>query len=300
MQNTEGTPSTVPPLSREQKAKLLALAKAKGMKPKAAGKRESLLPAPRVEGGMPLAPVQRGLWFLSQMESQAPERYLLGIAYRLRGRLNLVALRAALDRIVARHEALRTRVVNAAGTPRQHIGLADIGFSLEIRTLSNASEPLPPFTFRPEPEQGPLVGGQLVYLGDNEHLLRIALHHLIADGWSLGIFLRELNVLYTAFSQGLPDPLSPLPIHYADYAVWQQAQLSGERLEVQRRYWRTQLQGAPTCLALPSDRPRPRMQDVDGACAAVTLEAPLVNGLKALAQRHGGTLFMALLGGWRR
>ncbi|OSN00424.1 non-ribosomal peptide synthetase [Lonsdalea populi] len=298
MQNKEATPSSVQPLSREQKAKLLALAKAKGMKSKGAGRIQPIPPAPRVEGGMPLAPVQRGLWFLSQMESSAPDRYLLGMAYRLSGRLNTVALQAALNRIVARHEILRTRVTNVAGTPRQHIAPADTGFVLEMRTLSDASAPLPHFTLRPDPEQGPLLGGQLVCLGEDEHLLRIALHHLIADGWSLGIFLRELNVLYTAFSQGLPDPLPPLPIQYADYAAWQHAELRGDRLEAQRNYWRTQLRGAPTCLALPTDRPRPRMQDDDGACVSVTLDAKLLNGMQALARRHGCTLFMTLLAGW--
>ncbi|MFP1890397.1 amino acid adenylation domain-containing protein [Lonsdalea quercina] len=298
MQNTEETSSSVQPLTREQKAKLLALAKAKGLKPKAAGSRQPIPLAPRVEGGMPLAPVQRGLWFMSQMESQAPERYLLSMAYRFSGQVDTVALQAALDRIVARHEILRTRVVNVAGTPRQLIASADSGFALEIRTLSDASEPLPDFTLRPDPEAGLLLGGQLVCLGEGECLLRIALHHLIADGWSLGIFLHELNALYTAFSEGQADPLPPLPIQYADYAAWQHAQLSGEALETQRDYWRTQLRGAPTCLALPTDRPRPRIQDYDGACASVTLDAKLLGEMKALARRHGCTLFMTLLAGW--
>src|SRR5205823_8561896 len=126
--------------------------------------------------------------------------------------------------------------------------------------------------------------------------LLLTLHHIVADGWSMGVLVRELSALYQAFSAGAPWPLARLPIQYADFAQWQRRWLSGEVLEGQLGYWQQQLAGAPALLELPTDRPRPAVQSFRGASVAFGLEAELTQGLKALSQRAGVTLFMTLLG----
>ncbi|MBJ7311023.1 amino acid adenylation domain-containing protein, partial [Rugamonas sp. CCM 8940] len=145
---------------------------------------------------------------------------------------------------------------------------------------------------------GPLIRGLLLRLDADQHMLLIDQHHIISDGWSLGVLVREVSALYTAFSQGQDDPLAPLAIQYADYAVWQRAWLQGDALQAQLDYWKGRLADAPELLALPSDFPRPEVQDHAGASVDFALSAELTGGLKQLSQRHGSTLFMTLLAGW--
>uniref|UniRef100_UPI00068B5399 non-ribosomal peptide synthetase n=1 Tax=Andreprevotia chitinilytica TaxID=396808 RepID=UPI00068B5399 len=256
---------------------------------------------------LPLSWSQQRLWFLDQLDANAGAAYHMPAGLQLLGQLDRAALLAALDRIVARHEALRTRFPSVAGQPVQVIAPADTGFSLaehDLRSLhgqaqqdavqrlaANASEPF-------DLAHGPLIRGQLLQLADDDHLLLINQHHIISDGWSIGVLVREVSALYAAFSQGQADPLPPLTIQYADYAVWQRQWLQGEVLQNQRDFWRDHLLGAPALLELPTDRPRPATQSYAGGQVSLTLPAALTAKLRQLSQRHGATLFMSLLAGW--
>ncbi|RYE87063.1 MAG: non-ribosomal peptide synthetase, partial [Oxalobacteraceae bacterium] len=135
-------------------------------------------------------------------------------------------------------------------------------------------------------------------LRDDEHILLVTQHHIVSDGWSIGVMVRELGALYAAFSQGRGDPLEPLPLQYADYAAWQRAHLQGEVLAAQSAFWKAHLDGAPTLLSMPTDRPRPARQSYAGASLTLDLPAPLTAALRALGQRHGSTMFMVMMAGW--
>ncbi|HEV2146473.1 MAG TPA: amino acid adenylation domain-containing protein, partial [Longimicrobiaceae bacterium] len=255
---------------------------------------------------LPLSFAQQRLWFLEQMGGVG-NAYHVPWRLRLRGELDRAALRQALDRIVARHEALRTTFSLAGGEPVQRIApVEESRFSLvehDLRGEADAEEELrcllveewsAPFDL----ERGPLIRGRLVRLGEDEHVLQVTMHHVVSDGWSMGVFTRELSALYAAFGRGEADPLPELPVQYADYAVWQRRWVEGEVLRQQAEYWRWTLSGAPELLELPADRPRPVVQDHAGASLGVALDEELTAGLKALSRRQGTTLFMTLLAGW--
>ncbi|HEX9935693.1 MAG TPA: amino acid adenylation domain-containing protein, partial [Longimicrobium sp.] len=255
---------------------------------------------------LPLSFAQQRLWFIERLEG-AGAAYHITERRRLRGELDRGALRRALDRIVARHEALRTVFAEVDGAPVQRVAPAEESpFHLaehdlrghaeggaELRRLM-AEEADSPFDL----ERGPLIRGRLVRIGDEDHVLLITMHHIVSDGWSMDVFTRELSVLYDAFRAGEPDPLPALPIQYADYAVWQRKWVEGEVLQAQAEYWTQTLGGAPELLELPADRARPARQDFAGGTVGVELDAELTAGVKALAARHGATVFMTLLAGW--
>ncbi|WP_143707540.1 amino acid adenylation domain-containing protein, partial [Xenorhabdus ehlersii] len=257
---------------------------------------------------LPLSFAQQRLWFLSQLDPAASQAYHLPAALRLTGSLNHHALAVALDRLVARHESLRTRFILIEGQPYQYIEPADIGFTLSCHNLCQLDPAL--HTHRVDEliqlesqtlfdfAQGPLIRGQLLQLADKEHVLLLTLHHIITDGWSLSVLVRELGIFYRAALDGNEDPLPPLPIQYADYAVWQHVQLQETTLATQRDFWCAQLEGVPTLLTLPTDRPRPAIQTYVGGQASFQLDAALLASLKELGQRHNSTLFMTLLAGW--
>ncbi|MBW8849057.1 MAG: AMP-binding protein, partial [Burkholderiales bacterium] len=146
--------------------------------------------------------------------------------------------------------------------------------------------------------QAPLIRAVLLKLAAQDHILLLSMHHIVSDGWSMGVLVNEFSTLYAAFSTGLPDPLPALPIQYADFAAWQHRWISGALLQRQLEFWRAHLLGAPALLELPTDRPRPPVQDHAGATLDFALEPALSAQLKALAQRHGCTLFMTLLAAW--
>ncbi|MDO8052422.1 condensation domain-containing protein, partial [Janthinobacterium sp. SUN211] len=243
-------------------------------------------------GALPLSWSQQRLWFLAQLDDAASAAYHMPAALRLSGRLDRAALKATLDRIVARHESLRTTFVLDDGQPMQHIAPAGVGFALAEQDISlldvNAQELAitrigeqtmsAPFDL----SRGPLIRGQLLRLGPEEHILFVNQHHIITDGWSIGLLVREVSMLYTALSQGRDDPLPPLPLQYADYAVWQRAWLQGDVLQAQVDYWQQHLAGAPALLALPLDRQRPEVQSYRGASAGFSIPATLTQALKQL------------------
>ncbi|WP_425274976.1 amino acid adenylation domain-containing protein [Pseudomonas corrugata] len=265
--------------------------------------RPDIMPVSR-EQALPLSFAQQRLWFLAQLDN-ASAAYHIPTGLRLRGALDTAALGRALDRIVARHEALRTTFVQGQEV-EQRIAPADIGFALQRHDLSahpDAEAELSRMAGQEARQvfdlsRGPLARGRLVRMGDADHVLLVTLHHIVSDGWSADVLTRELGVLYAAFSQGQDDPLPALPVQYADYAVWQRRWLSGEVLSRQERYWQDTLAGAPALLTLPTDRPRPAQQDHSGHAVGIAFDEALTEGLKALSQRHGATLFMTVMAAW--
>ncbi|QSX79617.1 non-ribosomal peptide synthetase [Agrilutibacter solisilvae] len=257
---------------------------------------------------IPLSWAQQRLWFLDQLDQAAGAAYHVSAALRLSGKLDRAALQASLDRIVARHENLRTCFASVDGTPRQVIAPENVGFTMVEQDVSALdaraqAEALADITAREagapfDLATGPLIRGRLLRLSEQEHVMLVTQHHIISDGWSNGVLVREVSALYTAFSQGQPDPLPPLQIQYADYAAWQRQWLQGDVLRRQLDFWRDHLGGAPALLELPIDRPRPPVQGYAGDFVEVDLSDELSAGLRALSQRHGVTMFMTLLAAW--
>jgi amino acid adenylation domain-containing protein len=263
--------------------------------------------------GLPVTPTRRDcplelsfaqqrLWFLSQFEG-ASEAYHIAGGLRLLGSLDRIALRRALDRIVARHEVLRTTFSEVDGQPVQIIGPAETGFllrehdmrfapdrSVALERLA-ADEAGQPFDL----EHGPLIRGRLAQLDHDDHALLVTMHHIVSDGWSMGILINELNALYRAYCEGGEAALPDLPIQYADYAAWQRQWLQGAVLGTQIDYWRRQLGGELPVLALPTDKTRPDQQTHRGAEVSLLLPATLLEPLKALSLNLNCTLFMTLL-----
>ena len=258
-------------------------------------------------GQVPLSYTQQRLWFLHQLDAAAGAAYHMPVAWRLRGALQAGALRLALDALPRRHAILRTHFGASDGVPHQVAG-APFAFPLRQEDLSAlapaqreaaaqalcAEEIARPFDLA----RGPLLRALLLRESADEHTLLLVQHHIISDGWSLGILCGELAALYAAFSANLPDPLPPPALQYADYARWQRHAAHAAPLRAQQAYWRAQLDGAPALLALPLDHPRPARQSYRGARLAIALEAPLADALRRLSARHGATLFMTLLAGW--
>ncbi len=252
---------------------------------------------------LPLSFSQQRLWFLDQYEPSSSV-YNIATAHRLRGALDVDALERSLSEIVRRHEALRTRfsvegeepvqVISPAG--RFSLSVVDLGqFSddereREAQRLATA-EAQRPFDL----SEGQLFRASLLRLGEEDYILLCTMHHIVSDGWSMGVLYRELSVLYQAFTQRKPPPLPDLAIQYSDYAVWQREWLKGEKLEGQLSYWKKQLEGASAVLNLPTDRPRPALQSYRGKRQSIELSKELTQGLKALTRKEGVTLFMTLL-----
>ncbi|WP_442806172.1 non-ribosomal peptide synthetase [Streptomyces sp. NBC_01317] len=252
---------------------------------------------------------QQRLWFLSQMRG-ASQAYNEAMAYRLRGPLDRAVLGRALDALVSRHEALRTRLVAVEGEVFQRIDPPDTGYTLVVDDLTGCAdaeerlvalqgeEAATPFDL----SRGPLVRGRLVVLGAREHVLLLTMHHTVFDGQSMDIMLRELGPVYTAFVRGADDPPAPPAAQYADYARRQRAEAeaasSGGEPAAHAAYWKEHLAGAPPLLTLPTDRPRPAEQDYRGGRVRVALDEELTTALRGLARRNGGTLFVAVLTGW--
>ncbi|HLJ34874.1 MAG TPA: amino acid adenylation domain-containing protein, partial [Ktedonobacteraceae bacterium] len=261
-----------------------------------------IIVAPREEY-MPTSFAQERLWFLDQLEMGSPFYNVLS-AVRLRRQLKVALLQESLNEMLRRHEMLRTSFIEKDGRPVQVIA-ERITLALSLIDLSNVAEHVQnteiqrcvtqdaqtPFTL----SRGPLIRATLLRLGSMEHVLVVNQHHITTDGWSQTIFLRELTRLYDAFAAGLSAPLSPLPVQYADYALWHRQWLQGEILEQQLAYWRKQLAAAPSLLELPGDYLRPTIQSYQGARYSFELSPRLSYSLEALSQQEGVTLYILLL-----
>ena len=258
--------------------------------------REDFAPAP-------LSFAQQRLWFLEQLEPGSPAYHIPAI-FQLQGELNVPALTASLNEIVQRHEALRTRFTTVNGQPSQQIA-NDVTVSVPLKDLQHApadqreiemakltaAETRRPFDL----SQDPLLRACLLKLAPDEHRLILTMHHIASDGWSRGVLLNELSVLYKDFLSGKRPSLDPLPIQYADFAVWQRKHLAGERLQKQLTYWKNQLADAPPRLELPTDFPRPAVQQYRGNHLPLKIDQTLYEELKRVSQQTGTTLFMTLL-----
>ncbi len=256
---------------------------------------------------LPLSFAQQRLWVVDQLVPGS-SAYNISAALRMQGRLDTGALERTLAEIVRRHEILRTRFDTEGEHPVQ-IPNQEQSFALRVVDLSDLSdlsdrsdrsddpvqraaeeEAQRPFDLR----TGPLVRATLIRLSDSDHVLLFTMHHIVSDGWSLGILVEEIKAIYAAHSEGRPSPLPEMPIQYADFAAWQRAWLRGAVLERQLGYWTSRLADAPM-LELPTDHPRPPVQRFVGAAERLRLPHELVAALGALSQREGATLFMTLL-----
>ena len=253
---------------------------------------------------LPLSFAQQRLWFLDQLSPGNPA-YNIPAAVRLTGEVSPEELARIFGEVARRHEVLRTTFVARDGRPAQVIhpelrpalplidlsGLPDPGREALALAREEARRPF-------DLESGPLLRLTLVRLGEREHLLLVTFHHIVSDGWSMGVLLREIAALHEAIATSRPPALPQLPVQYADFARWQREWLSGEVLESQISYWRGQLAGAPRLLELPTDRPRPAVQSFRGAALPVTLPAALSAAVQGLCRREGATPFMVLLASW--
>ena len=252
---------------------------------------------------LPLSFAQEGLWFLSQLEPTNPF-YNEPLALRLQGTLNVVALEKSLNKIIQRHEALRTNFKTLEGQPVQVIAQR-LTLSVQVIDLSELPErereiawELKARTQVQQPfdlSSSGLIQASVLQLTETEHVLLLTIHHMVWDSPSEGLFVKELAAFYTAYCNDLQRELPPLPIQYPDFAVWQRQRLQGDLLESQLAYWKQKLEGAPALLELPTDRVRRVTQTFRGACYRQALSKELTEALMILSQRQGVTLFMTLL-----
>jgi amino acid adenylation domain-containing protein len=263
-------------------------------------------PIPRVPRDRPLPASysQESLWFLDQLAPGRPT-FNTGGAVRILGPLEADALSRAFDEIVRRHDTLRTSFAVESGRPVQKIAppgsrghalrLIDLGDRGEGERLAEARRLAAEELRRPfELARGPLARAELLRLSEGDHVLVLAMHHIVTDGWSLNVAARELLTLHDAFRRDLPSPLPELPVQYADYAVWQRSRLAGERLDELISHWSSRLAGVPP-LELPTDRPRPAVRSGRGGLVSFRLDAGLAGSLRTLARAEGATPFMILL-----
>jgi amino acid adenylation domain-containing protein len=267
-----------------------------------------LVPVPR-GGALPLSFAQQRLWLINQLEPGSPA-YNIPLAVRLAGEVAPGLVERVFVEVIRRHEALRTTFADPAGRPVQVISRPDDPLRLvlpviDLEHLPDLAREAAMRALLGEEAQrpfdllcGPLLRLRLVRLAETEHLLMITLHHIVADGWSMGVLLREVAALYEAFSEGRLSPLPALPVQYADFAVWQRSWLQGAVLEAQLAYWKRQLAGAPAVLELPLDHPRPALQTFRGATRPIALPSALSDGVRELGRSEGVTPFMALLAAW--
>lgn len=267
-----------------------------------------ILPRTREQSHYPVSFSQRRLWLLDRREPGSIA-YNMPLALRLTGALNREALGRTLSEIIRRHEMLRTTFAEHDGEPRQvihpprplHLEAEEIGAALEasereaemLRLALEESQR--PFDLG----AGPLFRVRLLGLGDEEHVLLLTMHHIISDGWSLGVFFREMAALYNAYVRGEESPLPELAIQYADFAHWQREWLTGRVLEQQLSYWGPQLGGKLPVREFPTDFPRAAAKSHRGANESFLLPAELTVRLKELCRRRGATLYMTLLAAWQ-
>jgi FkbM family methyltransferase len=259
------------------------------------------------EQELPLSFAQQRLWFIDQLEPGSVF-YNVPAAVRLQGSLNQEALARTFTEVVSRHEVLRTRFATVNGRAVQVVEEAT-PVALAVEELSAleigeqearvrewaARDAATPFDL----SRGPLLRVKLLRLGEQEHVVLLTMHHIVSDGWSVGVLIKEVGALYAAYAAGQESPLPELPIQYADFALWQRAYLQGEVLEQHLAYWREQLAGAATALKLPTDKARPTSSSYRGATHIFILPEAIKTPLRKLSQEQGCTLFMTLLASFK-
>ncbi|GAB3136681.1 non-ribosomal peptide synthetase [Micromonospora sonneratiae] len=258
---------------------------------------------PRSDAPLPLAYAQRQLWFLDQLSPGNPF-YNNPVAFDIVGALDVPALTRALTEVVRRHEALRTVFASVDGEPCQVVRPAepvllpvtDLTALPAVERLRRADEAAGADARAPfDLATGPLLRSSLIRLAEDEHRWLLNVHHMVADGWSIGILIGEVTTLYGAYARGGTNPLPELPVQYPDYALWQRRHLAGGELDRQLGYWTAALADAPALLTLPTDRPRPAVQRYRGDCHNTTVDAEVVRGLREIGRVGDATLFMTLM-----
>ncbi|QLF91734.1 amino acid adenylation domain-containing protein [Pseudomonas sp. ABC1] len=255
------------------------------------------------EESLLLSYAQQRQWFLWQLEPESTA-YNMPTALRFKGDLSIEALRSSFEALIARHETLRT-TFRQEGEQALQIIHPRIDFALVQESLEGTSEKLIQSKVEEEVarpfdlEHGPLLRIKLLRLAEDDHVLILTLHHIVSDGWSMPIMVDELVQLYQGYCTNHQVNLPELPIQYADYAIWQRQWMEAGERERQLAYWKAQLGDEQPVLELPTDRPRPAIQDQEGANFSVSLSNDLAQSLKQLAQQQGVTLFMLLLASFK-
>ncbi|MFL0809496.1 MAG: amino acid adenylation domain-containing protein [Agarilytica sp.] len=284
-------------LSPEKRA--LLMKKLSKVKVKGAG--NSIPRVDRTVNSYPLSLVQQSYWFIDQLEGGS-SLYNTGGAFRILGDVDISLFEKALQNLLARHESLRTNLKAVNGKPKQVIR-AEEPFRLELEDISPASPKseavkrllADEFDTSFDLENDVLVRVRLIKLSENDFIFTFLVHHVVFDGWSIGLFLNELLTSYSMLSEGQPVDFPELPIQYIDYAVWQEEWTKSEAFEKEISYWKENLQGASPLLNMPTDFPRPPTQSYDGATEKLTLPIELIEDLNKLARENGATLFMVML-----
>ncbi|HEX7334408.1 MAG TPA: amino acid adenylation domain-containing protein, partial [Pyrinomonadaceae bacterium] len=273
----------------------------------APARRPELQPIGRLESdhsvGLPVSFAQQRLWVIDQLEPNT-SAYNIPLVEEINGPLNVSALERSFDALVRRHESLRTTFRISDGQPVQvvhepsplrlevidltHLPEAEREIEAERMVREEAQQPF-------DLSLGPLLRVQMVKLDEDLHGLLLTMHHIISDGWSMAVFMRELRALYDAFVEDRPSPLPELPLQYVDFALWQREWLKGEMFERQLAYWKEQLSGTLPVLALPLDRPRPPVRTTRTARAEMIVPEDLTAALKHIGQQEGATMFMITL-----
>jgi amino acid adenylation domain-containing protein len=263
---------------------------------------QTIVPVSR-QRTLPLSHAQQRLWFIDQLEPGG-NAYNMPAALSLRGRLNLPALRQSLDEVVRRHESLRTTFAERGGRPSQQVGeargfdlaLTDLRAAGEAEALAAASRLAREAARRPfDLRRGPLLRAALLRVGECEWVLWFVMHHIVSDGWSMGVLVREVMRLYESYGRGWPSPLEELKVQYADFAVWQRGWLRGPLLEEKLAAWKRCFGDSLPVLELPTDGPQTGPQNMRGATQKLTLAPGLSQSLYELSRREGATLFMTML-----
>jgi len=292
--------ASLTPEQREALLKQLQKKKTQGAEPR----KDAIVAVQRDSNRIAMSYAQQRLWFIDQLQSGSAS-YNISAALRLKGALDVEALRMSFDEIVRRHEVLRTTFVTDEGQGRQVINQHQ---RWELPTIS--LEPLSPeeqdevikARFKGDAHtsfdliNGPLLRTRLIRLNNLEHVIIVSMHHIISDGWSMGVFIQEMALLYDAYRQDKNSPLQDLSIQYADYSLWQREWLSGDRLDRQLSYWKTRLDGVPV-LEMPTDFPRPPVHSYEGRNLHFSFSEDLTQALNRLAKQQGVTLFMLLFAG---
>ena len=250
-----------------------------------------------------LSHAQQRLWFIEQL-SPGSSTFHIPATLILTGILDYQALEGAMLALIQRHESLRSCFLSSEGQPYQEVHQIE-KFEIPIESLVDTDPGEQDAVLKQKVEkevrrsfdltQSPLIRARLFKLDDNKHGLVVTMHHIITDGWSMAVFVREISALYAAQRFGVDAPLPELTIQYPDYAAWQRNWLQGEELDRQIGYWQQQLSGAPEQLAMPFDRPRPPMQTLNGATVDVVIDARLSGALNSLAREMGTTLYVVLM-----
>ncbi|HET8706872.1 MAG TPA: condensation domain-containing protein, partial [Pseudomonadales bacterium] len=289
-------------LSPEQREKLLKQLQKQKAATEQQASQKAIQARVRDSQVLDLSFAQQRLWFLDQLQQGSSQYNIVG-AVRMKGELNVDALRQSFENIVSRHESLRTTFISEDGQGKQVIHAAS-AWQIPVMDLSvldlasqerEVKSQLSQFGKTPfDLQRGPLLRTELLKLSAHEHVLMVNMHHIISDGWSMGVLIREMAAFYDASINGKTATLPELKVQYADFALWQREHLQGETLEKQIQYWRGRLQGAPV-LELPTDRPRAPVQTYNGTTLQVRLAADLTRALNELSKAQGATLYMTLL-----